>query len=118
MLDQFGTRWAAVLAALAGLLRWTVASGTTSALALSLIQPLHGLTFALLHLACMCASAWRWSRLRCRKGNHWPGCRRCSETGDVTDAGRLGEPAVPRTLTCTPKTTLTISARPSRPIFR
>jgi PPP family 3-phenylpropionic acid transporter len=53
VLDQFGTRWAAVLAALAGLLRWTVASGTTSVLALSLIQPLHGLTFALLHLACM-----------------------------------------------------------------
>jgi MFS transporter, PPP family, 3-phenylpropionic acid transporter len=30
-----------------------VASFTTSLFALGLIQPLHGLTFALLHLACM-----------------------------------------------------------------
>lgn len=41
------------LAALAGAVRWGVAAVTTGVLVLSLIQPLHGLTFALLHLACM-----------------------------------------------------------------
>jgi PPP family 3-phenylpropionic acid transporter len=44
---------AAALAALAGMLRWTVMAQTTAVLALALVQPLHGLTFALLHLACM-----------------------------------------------------------------
>ncbi|WP_407116669.1 MFS transporter [Bradyrhizobium sp. LMG 9283] len=52
-LDRFGARGAAVLAALAGTLRWSIAGVTTSVLVLALIQPLHGLTFALLHLACM-----------------------------------------------------------------
>jgi MFS transporter, PPP family, 3-phenylpropionic acid transporter len=52
-LDRFGVRAAAVLAAAAGIVRWSVAGATTSVLLLSLIQPLHGLTFALLHLACM-----------------------------------------------------------------
>jgi PPP family 3-phenylpropionic acid transporter len=40
-------------AALAGMLRWTVAAQTTDVIALGLVQPLHGVTFALLHLACM-----------------------------------------------------------------
>ncbi|MCP3395540.1 MFS transporter [Bradyrhizobium sp. CCGB12] len=53
LLDRLGVRGAAVLAAAAGILRWSVAAITTSVLLLSLIQPLHGLTFALLHLACM-----------------------------------------------------------------
>jgi MFS transporter, PPP family, 3-phenylpropionic acid transporter len=53
IIDRFGTRGAAVLAAAAGIVRWLVAGVTTSVLLLSLIQPLHGLTFALLHLACM-----------------------------------------------------------------
>jgi MFS transporter, PPP family, 3-phenylpropionic acid transporter len=44
---------AAVLAAAAGIVRWSVAGETTSILALSSIQPLHGFTFALLHLASM-----------------------------------------------------------------
>jgi MFS transporter, PPP family, 3-phenylpropionic acid transporter len=44
---------AAALAALAGMLRWAVMAQTTAVLALALVQPLHGLTFALLHLACM-----------------------------------------------------------------
>jgi PPP family 3-phenylpropionic acid transporter len=44
---------AAALAALAGMLRWTVMAQTTDIIALALVQPLHGLTFALLHLACM-----------------------------------------------------------------
>jgi PPP family 3-phenylpropionic acid transporter len=41
------------LAAVAGVLRWIVMSGTTSLAMLAVIQPLHGFTFALLHLACM-----------------------------------------------------------------
>jgi MFS transporter, PPP family, 3-phenylpropionic acid transporter len=40
-------------AALAGMLRWTVVAQTTDVIALALVQPLHGITFALLHLACM-----------------------------------------------------------------
>jgi PPP family 3-phenylpropionic acid transporter len=38
---------------MAGMLRWTVAAQTSDLIALGLIQPLHGITFALLHLACM-----------------------------------------------------------------
>ena len=41
------------LAAGAGVLRWVVMAATADALALALVQPLHGLTFAALHLACM-----------------------------------------------------------------
>lgn len=44
---------AAALAALAGTLRWAVMAQTTEVMALMLVQPLHGITFALLHLACM-----------------------------------------------------------------
>jgi PPP family 3-phenylpropionic acid transporter len=44
---------AAASAALAGMLRWAVMAQTTDVLALALVQPLHGITFALLHLACM-----------------------------------------------------------------
>jgi PPP family 3-phenylpropionic acid transporter len=44
---------ACALAAGAGVVRWTVAAFTTSPLLLGAVQPLHGLTFALLHLACM-----------------------------------------------------------------
>ena len=44
---------ALALAAFAGVTRWTVAAQTTNVIALALIQPLHGITFALLHLACM-----------------------------------------------------------------
>jgi PPP family 3-phenylpropionic acid transporter len=44
---------AIALAASAGATRWLVAALTTDIVALALIQPLHGITFALLHLACM-----------------------------------------------------------------
>jgi MFS transporter, PPP family, 3-phenylpropionic acid transporter len=44
---------AAAIAALAGMLRWAVMAQTTDVMALTLVQPLHGVTFALLHLACM-----------------------------------------------------------------
>jgi MFS transporter, PPP family, 3-phenylpropionic acid transporter len=44
---------ACALAAGAGVVRWSVLACTTSPLLLALVQPLHGVTFALLHLACM-----------------------------------------------------------------
>jgi PPP family 3-phenylpropionic acid transporter len=44
---------ALAVAALAGMLRWAVMAQSVAVLALALVQPLHGLTFALLHLACM-----------------------------------------------------------------
>ena len=53
LLERLGARGAAVLAAAAGIVRWSVAGVTTSVLAISIIQPLHGFTFALLHLASM-----------------------------------------------------------------
>ena len=53
LLRWIGPRGAAALAAVAGVIRWSIAGLTTSVLLLSIVQPLHGLTFALLHLACM-----------------------------------------------------------------
>jgi PPP family 3-phenylpropionic acid transporter len=53
LLDRIGAHGAAALAAVAGIIRWSIAGVTTSVLLLAMIQPLHGLTFALLHLACM-----------------------------------------------------------------
>ena len=52
LLDRFGAA-AAALAAFAGMLRWSVMALSSDVVALALVQPLHGLTFALLHLACM-----------------------------------------------------------------
>jgi PPP family 3-phenylpropionic acid transporter len=53
LIGRIGIRGAAVLAATAGIVRWSVMGFTDSVLLLSLLQPLHGLTFALLHLSCM-----------------------------------------------------------------
>jgi PPP family 3-phenylpropionic acid transporter len=53
LLGRLGARGAAVLAAVAGIVRWSGMGFTNSILLLSLLQPLHGFTFALLHLACM-----------------------------------------------------------------
>ena len=41
------------IAATGGVVRWLVMASSTSVTALALVQPLHGLTFAALHLACM-----------------------------------------------------------------
>jgi MFS transporter, PPP family, 3-phenylpropionic acid transporter len=41
------------VAAAAGVVRWVAMAASTSVIALALVQPLHGLTFAALHLACM-----------------------------------------------------------------
>jgi MFS transporter, PPP family, 3-phenylpropionic acid transporter len=53
VVDRIGPAGAMAIAVGAGVLRWTVAALTSSVWAIALVQPLHGLTFALLHLACM-----------------------------------------------------------------
>ena len=53
LLDRLGPAGASILAAAAGVLRWVVLAQTTSVTASALVEPLHGLTFALQHLACM-----------------------------------------------------------------
>ena len=53
LLDRIGPARAAMLAAAAGVLRWVIMAETTWLPALAAVQPLHGLTFALLHLTCM-----------------------------------------------------------------
>ena len=46
LLRRIGTRNAAAIAAVAGVIRWSVAGVTTSILPLAMVQPLHGLDFA------------------------------------------------------------------------
>jgi PPP family 3-phenylpropionic acid transporter len=41
------------IAAAAGAVRWSVMAITANVAAMALVEPLHGLSFALLHLACM-----------------------------------------------------------------
>jgi MFS transporter, PPP family, 3-phenylpropionic acid transporter len=53
LLHRLGPSRAAALAASAGVLRWIILGATTDLVWLSLAEPLHGLTFALLHLAAM-----------------------------------------------------------------
>ncbi|MFC5069216.1 MFS transporter [Flaviflagellibacter deserti] len=53
LIARLGPAAAAAIAAAAGVLRWIVMALSVDPLALVLVQPLHGLTFALLHLACM-----------------------------------------------------------------
>ena len=53
LVARTGPAGAAAIAAAAGVLRWTVMALSAAPLALALAQPLHGLTFALLHLGCM-----------------------------------------------------------------
>ena len=53
LLNRLTPSAAIILAALAGASRWLVAAFTADVVALAAIQPLHGITFALLHLACM-----------------------------------------------------------------
>lgn len=53
LLDRLGPAQASILAAVGGIVRWVVLADTTSVLASALVEPLHGLTFALQHLACM-----------------------------------------------------------------
>jgi PPP family 3-phenylpropionic acid transporter len=53
LLDRLGPAGAAMLAAAAGTVRWAVMAETAWLPALAAVEPLHGLTFALLHLSCM-----------------------------------------------------------------
>jgi MFS transporter, PPP family, 3-phenylpropionic acid transporter len=53
LVDRLGPAGAMAAAAAAGVLRWVVMAVTADVVALALVQPLHGATFALLHLACM-----------------------------------------------------------------
>ncbi len=53
MLERLGPRRAMIVAAGAGVVRWGTAAQTASFPIMALVEPLHGLTFALLHLACV-----------------------------------------------------------------
>jgi MFS transporter, PPP family, 3-phenylpropionic acid transporter len=53
LLKRLGPAGVIALAAGAGVVRWGVMASSTSVIALALVEPLHGLTFAALHLACM-----------------------------------------------------------------
>jgi PPP family 3-phenylpropionic acid transporter len=53
LLRWLGPAGAAALAASSGVVRWSVTAVTAWLPAMALVEPLHGLTFALLHLACM-----------------------------------------------------------------
>ena len=53
LLNRVGAAWAVALSAAAGVVRWSAAALTAWFPAMVLVEPLHGLTFALLHLACM-----------------------------------------------------------------
>ena len=53
LLAALGPRRAMLLAGAAGIVRWSTAAVTAAFPAMVLVEPLHGLTFALLHLACM-----------------------------------------------------------------
>jgi len=53
MLDIIGTSASLALGAGAAVVRWGVMAQTANVTALAVIEPLHGLTFALFHLACM-----------------------------------------------------------------
>jgi PPP family 3-phenylpropionic acid transporter len=53
LVGRLGPAGVVALAAAAGALRWVVMALTTDVIVLTLVQPLHGLTFAALHLACM-----------------------------------------------------------------
>ena len=53
LIARLGARGAAALSASAGVIRWTVMAATNSVPALAGVQALHGLTFALMHLAAM-----------------------------------------------------------------
>ena len=53
LLAAIGERFALLVALLAAVLRWSVMALTASATAMMFTEPLHGLSFALLHLSCM-----------------------------------------------------------------
>ena len=53
LLRWLGPAGAMTLSAAAGVVRWSAAASTAAFPVMAAVEPLHGLTFALLHLACM-----------------------------------------------------------------
>ena len=53
LLRWLGPVWCLALSAAAGVVRWSAAALTADFGIMAAVEPLHGLTFALLHLACM-----------------------------------------------------------------
>jgi MFS transporter, PPP family, 3-phenylpropionic acid transporter len=53
LLRRIAASTAMAFAAAAGAVRWSVFAMTANVTAMALVEPLHGLSFALLHLACM-----------------------------------------------------------------
>jgi PPP family 3-phenylpropionic acid transporter len=53
LLNRLGPRRAMLLAAIAGVIRWGTAAQTAWFPVMAMVEPLHGLTFALLHLSCV-----------------------------------------------------------------
>jgi MFS transporter, PPP family, 3-phenylpropionic acid transporter len=53
LLNRIDANTAMAIAAVAGALRWGVFAVTANVAAMALVEPLHGLSFALLHLTCM-----------------------------------------------------------------
>jgi MFS transporter, PPP family, 3-phenylpropionic acid transporter len=53
LLHRIGPTTAMALAAAAGVARWSTFAVTANVAAMAAVEPLHGLSFALLHLACM-----------------------------------------------------------------
>jgi PPP family 3-phenylpropionic acid transporter len=53
LLNRLGPARAIALSATAGVVRWSLAALTAWFPVMAVVEPLHGLTFALLHLACM-----------------------------------------------------------------
>ncbi len=53
ILDRIGPSRALMVSAVAGALRWSVSARTAYFPLIACIEPLHGLSFALMHLACM-----------------------------------------------------------------
>ena len=58
LIDRLTPAGASVLAAAGGIVRWAVLAQTGSVAAAAMVEPLHGLTFALQHLACMRLIGW------------------------------------------------------------
>jgi PPP family 3-phenylpropionic acid transporter len=57
LLDRLGPAGSMTLAAAAGVLRWSAAACTAAFPVMAAVEPLQGLTFALLHLSCMAVIA-------------------------------------------------------------
>jgi MFS transporter, PPP family, 3-phenylpropionic acid transporter len=53
LIDRIGVSGAAMISGASGVVRWGTAGLTANAPVMAMVEPLHGFTFALLHLVCM-----------------------------------------------------------------